>query len=351
MDCSECLKVFQAVGDAFNSPMGTSEMLETVSKTLVERFRLKGCHFRLLSRDQRILEDVASYGLSDGFLLKGPVDAEKSVAEALEGRTVMVFDCATDDRIQYRDAFIMEGITSMLTVPIRARGQVIGVMRLSTSLRREFSDQELQIVEVVADFAASAIIHSMFHGVLDRVTELIRASNDLDTILQGIVRVAVEDLRTKGAVIHLVEDGRRLRLGAADGLSDMFLRAVFDEAGGAVTEALQGVCVQAHDARCDDRVPSPELVEKEGVGSMLFVPLAVGANNLGVLTLCTHDLYRFSEDEIFLMRSIGDHCALAIRNAQMYASVKRRYDTLTVDFQQWFEHYVSTPAGAEKTKP
>jgi GAF domain-containing protein len=97
------------------------------------------------------------------------------------------------------------------------------------------------------------------------------------------------------------------------------------------------------DARNDPRVPSNELAAREKIGSMLFVPLRVRERSLGVLCLCTHHPYAFSEDELFLMRSIGDQCALAIQAAQMYASIKNRYESLTVDFQTWFQHYHTFP--------
>ena len=99
MECISCVRIFEEVGDAFNSTLGTEEKLERVARAIVKHLGIKACHFRVLSRDQRNLEHVASFGLSETFLNKGPVDAERSVAEALDGRLVMVEDCANDPRI------------------------------------------------------------------------------------------------------------------------------------------------------------------------------------------------------------------------------------------------------------
>ena len=65
------------------------------------------------------MDEVASFGLSQRFLQKGPVDAERSVAEALEDTIVMIADCRTDPRVRYPAAHSEEGIVSMLTVPLR----------------------------------------------------------------------------------------------------------------------------------------------------------------------------------------------------------------------------------------
>jgi GAF domain-containing protein len=346
MDCGDCLKVFEEIGSAFNSPMDAKQLLRLVSETMVRQFDLKGCHFRLLSRDEKVLEHVASYGLSDEFLEKGPVDADKSARESLAGKRVMIEDCGNDPRIQYRQAFVDEGIASMLTVPLKSRDQVLGVMRLSTAEPRSFKEDEQQIIGVVASFCTSAIIHAMFHGILERVNEVIRTSLDLKSVLQAIVRVIGEDLRGKGCMIQLLDEREgRLKVQAADGLSEGYLRGIEDRRGRAIEAALAGEAMAVLEAWEDSRVPSTELAAREGIGSMLFLPLAVRDRVIGVLTLCTHHPWQFSDAELFLLGTVADQCALAVRNAQMYASVKQRYDTLTVDFQTWFEHYSQPRSG------
>jgi len=344
MRCSQCRNVFQAIGDCFNKQVEAKETLEMAAKALVKEFGLKACHFRLLSRDLRILEDVASYGLSDKFLSKGPVDAEKSVGEALEGKVVMVEDCTSDPRIQYPKEFAEEGIASLLTVPLATRGQVIGVMRLSTTQPRRFTTDELAFFDVAALFCTSAVVHAMFHQILEHVTDTIRTSLDLEDVLKSIVQVVAEDLRAKGCTIRLLDStAKSLDLCAAYGLSAQYLEQASADPGKGVWQALEGRCVSILDARHDDLVRHPEEVIHEKIGSMLFVPLMIRDKAIGVLSVYTHRQYQFSEDEIELMEAIGGQCALAIRNAQMYAAIKRRYESVVDEFHQWFEHYYTYP--------
>ena len=158
-----------------------------------------------------------------------------------------------------------------------------------------------------------------------------------------------EELRAKGCSIHLIDPhSNKLQTVAADGLSTGYLEGTVDRPSEAVHLALQGMCVPVLNARLDPRVPSNDLAEHEGIGSILFAPLVVKDRALGVLSLYTNDCYQFSPDELELMRSVADHCSLAIRNAQMYESVRRQYETLTEDFQQWFEHVHASP-GPGKT--
>jgi signal transduction protein with GAF and PtsI domain len=343
VECISCVRIFEEVGDAFNSTLSTEEKLEKVARAIVEHLDIKACHFRVLSRDQRRLEHLASFGLSEKFLEKGPVDAEKSVAEALNGQVVMVEDCASDPRIQFPKEHAEEGIVSLLTVPLSARGNVIGVMRLSTKRKREFSEQELTSIKTLASFSTSAITHAMFHDILGEVNEAIRSSLDLNEVLESTVRVVCESLRVRGSTIRLLDRRGNLELRAAFGLSQRYLETASTDPGDAVAEALGGTCVAILDARTDGRIRHHDEMEREKISSVLFVPLMSRKKAIGVLSVYTHNPYTFSEDEKELMTALGEQCALSIRNAQMYHTIKRRYEDVVDEFQIWFEHYQTYP--------
>ena len=343
--CSQCSRVFHAIGDALSAQLDTKVLLELAAQSIVEQFKLKACHFRLLSRDLRTLDDVASFGLSQGFLEKGPVDAERSVSQALGGEAVMVLDCVSDPRVQYPDAFASEGIASMLTVPLEGRGQVIGVMRLFTGERREFTEVEIEFFKVVALFCTSAIIDSMFHQILTRVTQAIRTTLELPEVLDSIVRVVCEDLRSRGCAIHLVDEtSTALEARSAYGLTKAFVEKLADSFSKEVAgDVLEGNAVAINDVRDDDRVVFPALMAAEGVASVLLIPLVSRGRVIGVLSIYTHKKYLFSDHEKQLMAAIGEQCSLAIDNAKMFDALKQRYENLVDDFQMWFEHSQSNP--------
>jgi len=349
MECIKCVRIFEEVGDAFNSTLGTEEKLEKVARAIVKYLRIKACHFRVLSRDQRSLEHVASFGLSERFLAKGPVDAEKSVAEALKGQVVMVEDCADDPRIQFPKEHADEGIVSLLTVPLSARGNVIGVMRLSTDRKREFSEQELTAIRTLSSFSTSAITYSMFHDILGKVATASRSSLDLKEVLGSTVRVVSESLRVRGSTIRLLDRRGNLELRAVFGLSQQYLETASSDPGDAVAEALGGTCVAILDARTDPRIRHHDGMTREKISSVLFVPLMSRNEAIGVLSVYTHNPYAFSDDEKELMTALGEQCALSIRNAQMYHTIKRRYADVVDEFQQWFEHYETYPVRKNDT--
>jgi GAF domain-containing protein len=346
MDCQDCLSFFETVGNAFNSPMDTSELLQLITDTLVKRFKVDGCAIWLLSRDRRTLDEVASSGLSQKFLSKGPVDSERSVAEALDGKIVSITDCPNDPRIQYRAAFAEEGILSLLAVPLAARGQVIGVLRLYAKRMVEFAQSEKDVFKVAASFCACAVLHSMFQKILHDVSGTVRASLVLDEVLQGIVKVITEDLRGKGALIWLLHpDTKRLELKASYGLPPAYLESGPRDTAKAAAEISDAKPVAAYDAA--GYLQHPTRATREEVGSLLSVPLTIHGGAIGVLRVYTHKPYEFSEDEINLMALVGEQCALVIRHAQLYGGMKESYDNLMTDFHQWFDQFYG-PAGVKR---
>jgi GAF domain-containing protein len=343
--CRQCRNVFRVIGDALNARLDTSVMLEMAARSIIEEFNLKACHFRLLSRDQRTLEHEAAYGLSRRFLDKGPVDAERSVAEALEGDVVMVADCVADPRVQYPDEFEAEGIVSLLTIPLETRGQVIGVMRLFTGEPREFSDDEVEFFKVVALFCTSAVIDSMYRRILGRVTESTRSSLDLPDVLDTITRVVCEDLRAKGCAIELMDaKTSALEPRASNGLGESFVACLPDVfTADVMDEVTGGSCVAIFDGQDDTGVALANEFAREGISSILLVPLISRGKAIGVLSVFTNKPYMFSDDEKQLMAVIGEQCSLAIENAKMFAALKCRYETLVDDFHMWFEHSQARP--------
>jgi GAF domain-containing protein len=114
---------------------------------------------------------VASYGLSDEFLNKGPVSATKSAAQALSGETLVIRDASRDKRIQYRQEMKKEGIVSMIVTPIKSRDEVIGVLRLYSNVEREFTEDVVTLVQAIAHQGALAIQNASMYLTLQKDKE------------------------------------------------------------------------------------------------------------------------------------------------------------------------------------
>jgi signal transduction protein with GAF and PtsI domain len=209
-------------------------------------------------------------------------------------------------------------------------------MHITTAEETAFCIDELTIIHTIAALCTSVILRSMFQKVLHHVSETAPFCLDIKDVLNQIVKVIAEDLRAKGCVIRLLDpDTRRLELWASYGLSQAYLNKGPVDAGKAKVETVEGRCVALYDAT--QYLQYPEEARREGIASLLSVPLLVHGRSIGYLRIFTHKPHEFSAEEISLIRMVGEQCALLIHSARLYSLVKEKYDTLMVDFHNWFD--------------
>jgi GAF domain-containing protein len=160
-----------------SSSLELDQVLQSVVTSITEAMQVKACGLRLLDPNTGQLRLSAVYGLSGGYLAKGPVDVVHSAidSEALRGSPIFIPDARIDPRFQYQDAAREEGIVSVLCVPLEVHGEAIGVMRVYTNEPTTFHEDDIQFLSVLASLAALAIenarlyesIKSSYNGVMN----------------------------------------------------------------------------------------------------------------------------------------------------------------------------------------
>jgi signal transduction protein with GAF and PtsI domain len=146
-----------------NSAGSPDNILYSIVENVAKDMHAKGCSLLLLSPDGKMLLHTEAYGLSDWFVRKGPVSVDESMSETLTGKPVTVLDATNDSRIQYRIQVKQEGIASILSVPVKMREKIIGVMRVYTSENRRFTDAEVLFATIAANFGALALESTQFY--------------------------------------------------------------------------------------------------------------------------------------------------------------------------------------------
>ena len=137
---------------------GTPEnVLNTIVETVAKALDVKGCSLMLLTPDRKDMIQTAAYGLSDWYIRKGPLSADKSMSQALAGKPVAISNATEDERVQYREQAKQEGIASMLSAPVMLKEDVVGVIRVYTANRHDFKDDEVYFVKTVANLGAIAL--------------------------------------------------------------------------------------------------------------------------------------------------------------------------------------------------
>ena len=153
---------------AVNSARAPASVLQSIAEHVAGALSAKGCSLMLLTPDKKQLVHTASYGLSDWYVRKGPVSADRSIAEALEGKPVAVLEAAEDGRIQYRAQAKREGIASILSVPMMLREAVIGVIRVYSGEPRQFTLDDMRFVGAAANLGAIALENARLYDSIQK---------------------------------------------------------------------------------------------------------------------------------------------------------------------------------------
>ena len=159
-------KLFRDTCQKINSSLNLSEVLNLITINVVAALNVKACTVFLWDKDRRTLEISATHGLTESYLKKGPLDADKSITETLLGESVLIRDTANDPRVQYPDEAKKEGIASIFSVPMSVKDHIIGVLRIYLSEMRDFREDEIEFINGLADMGGIAIDNARMYDHL-----------------------------------------------------------------------------------------------------------------------------------------------------------------------------------------
>ena len=144
---------------------------------------VKGCTLFLFSPKSQELKLAGSYGLSNHYLDKGPISALHSIASSLQdAQPVAIYDVSDDPRLQYPDAAKKEGIASILAVPIIIGDRLIGSMRVYTAQPWEFTLNDVNFVQAVAQVVGMALEMCRINKGLKDSIDILKTMRDPRTI-------------------------------------------------------------------------------------------------------------------------------------------------------------------------
>jgi bifunctional protein TilS/HprT len=146
-------KALSEIAEALNSSLTASEKLRVLVKSVARALGVRGCSVLLLDAQRKRLVHAASHGLSERYLRKGFLESEKSLSEVLDGKTLAIRDVATDPRIQFHELAQLEHISSILSVALKIKGEVVGTLRAYSRTSREFTLREEMFLTTAANLA------------------------------------------------------------------------------------------------------------------------------------------------------------------------------------------------------
>lgn len=264
----------------------------------------------------------------------------------LHGQPILVRDVRLNPHyIPLNQSVLCEMAAPMIVRTLklgRIEESVVGVVNVDSEQPGAFSEQDLKLLTVLTN-EATRVLARLWHlrqlrETTAQLETLINAGQQLvrhrgiKSIAQAITIDARRLIRSRRCAVFLVDPVENcLRLAWLEGPGRL---ALDDEKTIRLEESALGVAVRrGKQVQVDDLARTEEhhfveLVQEEGLQSMLATPLVHDKEVIGLLNVYTDHAHRFSNDERRLLQGLASLGAVAIQNARLYQRVFASEETV-----------------------
>jgi signal transduction histidine kinase len=328
---AERLSLLYQVSNVIHSTLDSQEAFQLIVSEAVRVMRASSGSLALINPTNSFLEIHAAQNLSSA--------ARKLKLRVGEGVTGWVARHCQPARIgdvtgDSRYVNVRREVRSELAVPLEVDGEVRGVINVDSERINAFSAEDQGLLQELAVQAAKVIKNTWLYEQLrlkvklfeslGSVSRTINSTLNLDEALRVITKEACELMSARMCSLMLLdESGEWLELRASYGAGSAYIK----KPRLSCAESLIGVVVrrkkplQATNVQLDSRYQNVELARREGLVSLLSVPLVFADQSIGALSVYTAKPYNFSNEEIQILSALAELSAIAIEKARLYERV------------------------------
>lgn len=165
---------------------------------------------------------------------------------------------------------------------------------------------------------------------LVRITRSISMIRDPEEVVLITVEGVTHALKVKGCALFLFDKkSDLLSLTGSYGLSREYLDKGPVSSMRSISSALEdGQPVAIYDVTDDPRIQYPEAAQKEGIASILSVPIIIGERIIGSLRVYTADSWEFGLDDVNFVQAVGQVVGMALELCRINKGYKESIDIL-----------------------
>jgi len=161
--------------------------------------------------------------------------------------------------------------------------------------------------------------------MLSTVAKTITSNLYLEDILRLIVTVTAEIMNSNICSLMMIDEKTNaLVLRATQSMSDVYNKKPPLKVGEGIAgkAALENRPIMIYDIEREPEYKYKDIAKKEGLKSLLSVPLAIKGKVIGVLNSYTPKSHKFTKGEAEILMTIARQAALAIENAELMVKTK-----------------------------
>ncbi|MGH7954156.1 MAG: GAF domain-containing protein, partial [Limisphaerales bacterium] len=327
----ERLELLYQVSNVIHSTLDSQEALQLIVSEAVRLMHASSGSVVLINPTSGFLEILASQNLpGDAAKLKLRVGEGITGWVARHGKPARVGNVTRDPHyiVARRD------VKSELAVPLEVNGEIRGVLNVDSDRADAFSLDDQELLEQLAVQAAKVIHNTWLYEQLRlkarlfeslaSVSRTINSTLNLDEALRAITREACALMQARMCSLTMLDESRKwLDLRASFGAGENYIKKPRLN----VEESLLGVVarrkkpLQIENVQTSNRYQNVEVARREGLVSLLSVPLIFAGQSIGTLNVYTGRPYHFSNEEIKILSALAELSAIAIEKARLYERV------------------------------
>ncbi|MEW6735305.1 MAG: response regulator [Acidobacteriota bacterium] len=317
---SQSLNIDKILNDAFDNLIDILEIDSTGTLLLAEEGVILKPHRSFPDELARIISDQATKGELVEFILK----SQEIVALPLElngsAKTRSIIDAQEIKRV---------GFHSFILVPLKVKGEVIGIMLIGIRQQREFRQIDKELIQSIANQIAVAIENARLYeltcsrhvneqAALLKFSQQLLAALDFDEILTYTINAVIKILKVDFCGIFLPDlPGETLVMHTCVGPESEKLQGLSEPIGegtipGYVFSQRKPVIV-SNTTFAQHRSIAWKIFQNK-FPSLIAVPIISGDNTLGVLITGSTQIRQFDDAEIRLLKLVANQAAIAMQN-------------------------------------
>ena len=332
------LSLIADVSRSVSASLDLHTLMENVATLIHDRFGHPHVNLFTVHQNRRLITFVAGsgerkLGLS-GYSLS--LDDAQGIIPwvAREGRAILAHDVKRDER--YRVSPVPPQDTrSELCVPLLYDEEVVGILDIQSDKVNAFTEDDRLTFEAVADNIAIAIHNADLYRTeqwrrqvgesFREVAGLVSANVGVDDVLDAILDELDRNLPVDISAIWLFDHDELYLAACRSCDEDQLEQTLYDH-----DEAYNGLLAALYSAEPLIRKPSdPRWVIGMTAGfdgnySALAVPLRIGDQPLGVVTLAHHTAGRYGHEAQAMTTTFASYAAVAIENARLYDTAQEQ---------------------------
>jgi signal transduction protein with GAF and PtsI domain len=325
--------VLHRISESISNTLDLEAVLKHILEVVVEVTKADACLLYLLSdsREELILRASKNphpkligritIGMGEG--ITGWVARERT-------RVVIPSNANDDPRFKFFHNLPEDRYQAFVSVPIMAKKEVVGVINVQHKRPRRYRPDELALLSTIANQVGGAIENARLYAemkrkalqldTLSQVSATVASNRLIDDVLQLIVTMTAQMMNSKICSIMLLdEETAELRIVATQSLSEQYRRKPSLKVG----QSISGRAVQERrpiivpDVTKEREYMYPELARKEGLCSLLSVPMLIRDRAIGVINSYTSVPHTYATEEVKVLQAIANQAAISIENTRL----------------------------------